>query len=173
MLISEISVPEALRKSRPTPAHEGLPDSLAHTLKVSDWPAVTAKVPERFTPPCAVPMRAALVPECASATMLTGPLVDQPDRSLSKPLLLMRPQVCAMAGDAAARQSRAAKEIHFFVSMGTSLMQRPAAAAEDTRANCARPSELPDGAANRAAEAPLEPPNGNPRGVRPCGPDPV
>src|SRR5688572_27587459 len=133
MLISEISVPEALRKSRPAPAHEGLPDSLAHTLKVSDWPAVTAKVPERFTPPWAVPTRAALVPECASATMLTGPLVDQPERSLSKPLLPTRPQVCATAGEAAARQMRAAKEIHFFVSMGTSLLQRPAAAAEDTR----------------------------------------
>ena len=115
-------MPDAFRKSRPTPAHEGLPVTLAQNWKVSDCPAVTANDAERFTPPCAVPTRAAFVPPCASATIETVPEPLQPERSLSNPLLLRRPQVCAnAAGDwKNTAQKASAKEIHFFVFIRTS-----------------------------------------------------
>jgi hypothetical protein len=43
------------------------------------------------------------------------------------------PQVWKSPGAAAPRERRAAKGTHFFVSIATSLTQRPAATVEDTR----------------------------------------
>ena len=98
-LISLSSVPDEFRKSTPTPAHEGPPATLAQNWNVRGCPAVTGIRPERLRPPSAVPTRAAFAPECTSLVMTVVPALVQPARSLSKPLLVSSPQVCASADE--------------------------------------------------------------------------